>query len=170
MDSPHRPTTPVAAPLPVAALDGGPSDRRGALLRAAAFGAAATVAFVFAFGVRLPGIPLCAMKVWTGYPCPGCGMTRSVVNLCRGDVLSSFRFHPLGPVICAFVAAGLVGAVLGLVRGRDPVWAFADRRGSLLAAGFGTALVGVWILRSFLVPEWAPDPVGASQVGAWFGR
>ena len=57
-----------------------------------------------------------------------------------------------------------------LARGHDPVWAFARRRATFLAAGLGAALVGVWVLRAFVVPEWSPDPVGPPVWSASAGR
>jgi len=29
--------------------------------------------------------------------CPGCGLGRSLANLYRGDLMASFKAHPLGP-------------------------------------------------------------------------
>ena len=40
---------------------------------------------------RLPG---CAFFERTGVYCPGCGGTRAVICLIRGDVIRSFMFHP----------------------------------------------------------------------------
>lgn len=160
---PERPAPGTPGPVRSAeiASDGRPrASRRSALLRLGAFAAAAALAALLAFRVPLPGFSLCGMKIFTGLPCPGCGMTRSIVHLCRGDLAASLRFHPLGIVLAAALAAAVVGALLGLLRGRDPVWAFAERRATLLAAGFGAALVAVWLVRAFVVPEWAPDPVG----------
>ena len=115
---------------------------------------------MFAHHVSLPQVQLCIAKVSTGYPCPGCGMTRAVVNLGNGEMLESLRFHPLGVVLVGATVAGLAGAVIGLVRGRDPVWAFLDRHGPWVMVSFLVALFAVWIVRTWVVPDWAPDPIG----------
>lgn len=56
------------------------------------------------------GIP-CLFRLTLGLPCPGCGMTRSLSALWRGDPALAFRYHPLGPlmfVLCALLlVAGL---------------------------------------------------------------
>ena len=54
------------------------------------------------FGWTLPEI--CFWRRTLGTDCPGCGLTRSVVALCRLDGLASLRFHPAG-VAVAFAAA-----------------------------------------------------------------
>ncbi len=38
--------------------------------------------------------PGCLFHRLTGYYCPGCGGTRSLVLLFRGDIWGSFRYHP----------------------------------------------------------------------------
>jgi hypothetical protein len=50
---------------------------------------------------------VCGFRRLTGHPCPGCGLTRSLVFLAHGEVASSFQAHPLGPLVFAFVAAQL---------------------------------------------------------------
>jgi len=40
-------------------------------------------------------LPPCLFHKWTGYYCPGCGGTRAVKALLRGDVISSFFYHPV---------------------------------------------------------------------------
>ena len=54
---------------------------------------------------------LCPFHWATGLPCPGCGLTRSVVALAHGDLAGALFFHPLGPL----VAAGLVAAAMSSV-------------------------------------------------------
>ena len=53
------------------------------------------------------GIELCPMKASSGLPCPGCGITRSMIYCSRGDFARAFHHHPLGPAI--WVAA-IIGA------------------------------------------------------------
>lgn len=36
----------------------------------------------------------CPMVMFTGYPCPGCGLTRAGVALLRGDFALAFSIHP----------------------------------------------------------------------------
>ena len=92
-------------------------------------------------------------------------MTRSVVSLAHADVLTSLRFHPLGVVMVGGLVAGIAGAALGLLRGADPIWDFVERRGSWLFGGFLAAMLGIWIVRAFLVPSWSPDPITSG--GNW---
>lgn len=47
--------------------------------------------------------PMCAFRELTGWPCPGCGLTRSFVYMGHLQVLEAFRMHLLGPV--AFIVA-----------------------------------------------------------------
>ncbi len=55
----------------------------------------------------------CPVPAATGCRCPGCGMTRSVVALARGDVEASFALHPFGGIFAfgwlLLVASELLG-------------------------------------------------------------
>lgn len=37
----------------------------------------------------------CPTRFLTGICCPGCGMTRAVMHLCKGDVAGAIHYHPL---------------------------------------------------------------------------
>ena len=52
------------------------------------------------------GIILCPLRALTGYPCPGCGMTRAFSAIAHGEPLRAILYNPLSPVL--FVAAVLV--------------------------------------------------------------
>ena len=39
----------------------------------------------------------CPHKMLTGMPCPGCGITKSIVFFYKGDILKSLSYHVLGP-------------------------------------------------------------------------
>jgi hypothetical protein len=108
----------------------------------------------------LPHLSLCLFQRFTGRPCPGCGMTRAILRLSQGDVAGSLRVHPLGIALAAAYLAVLAGTAVGLVRGGDPVAGFLERRGVQFTIALVAAFVLVWVLRAFVVPEWAPEPAG----------
>ncbi len=37
----------------------------------------------------------CATRILTGFPCPGCGMTRAAILMLTGHFAESFRMHPM---------------------------------------------------------------------------
>lgn len=48
---------------------------------------------------------LCWFHLLTGFLCPGCGMTRSVLSFFTGHFIWSFYFNPFGPVLSVGVAS-----------------------------------------------------------------
>jgi uncharacterized protein DUF2752 len=56
--------------------------------------------------------PSCVFKVLTGFPCPTCGATHSVVALARGEVTASFMMNPL-MALC--LLAGILVFIYSLV-------------------------------------------------------
>lgn len=126
---------------------GGTGWRR-ALLPLAALTLAALVPPPTPSGRSLLGLPtLCPLRLATGIPCPGCGMTRAIVCCAHLDFARAAALHPLGPVV--FV--GLVGwAALSLLRLRRPdLLASAPwrRAGTVAAALLTAALLLLWPLR-----------------------
>lgn len=64
--------------------------------------------------------PTCVFRTLTGFPCPTCGSTRSIVFLSRGDLYSAFAMNPL-VAACAIAALllmmyGLFALVFGMPR------------------------------------------------------
>ena len=51
---------------------------------------------------------LCPLKMLTGLPCPGCGITKSLVYFYEGDLQKSLYYHILGPFVVAFCIATIV--------------------------------------------------------------
>jgi hypothetical protein len=45
------------------------------------------------------GVEICSMKLLTGLPCPGCGLTHSFCAVSSGNFTDAFRFHFFGPFI-----------------------------------------------------------------------
>ena len=48
--------------------------------------------------LSLPGWECPFFRV-TGIPCPGCGLTRAVILLLKGELLASLRFHAFAPLV-----------------------------------------------------------------------
>jgi uncharacterized protein DUF2752 len=65
------------------------------------------------------GPPLCPFRLLTGLPCPGCGLTRSLVSLMHGDLSAAVLFHPLGPVVAGLLAGLVLAAVWRAWRAAD---------------------------------------------------
>lgn len=52
----------------------------------------------------------CPIYWITGVPCPGCGMTRALVSLLRGDIQGAFFMHPLIFVMPVFLLLFIFGS------------------------------------------------------------
>ena len=85
----------------------------------------------------------CPIAELFGVPCPGCGLTRALLALARGDVAGAVRLHPLSPALVP-LAIGLVCRELARVGLCRAVPRRADERLALLLA---TLLLGVWLAR-----------------------
>ncbi|MCE7921103.1 MAG: DUF2752 domain-containing protein [Chloroflexi bacterium CFX1] len=84
----------------------------------------------------------------TGVPCPGCGLTRAVMQLLHGDVAASLQTHAFAPVALAALLLAILALVLpeparakliGFIRG------FETRNG--LAAWGGLLWMLYWAAR-----------------------
>jgi hypothetical protein len=51
--------------------------------------------------VPLPGV--CLFHNLTGVPCPGCGLTRSIVAAVHGDLARSFSYHRMGLIVLVYI-------------------------------------------------------------------
>ena len=49
---------------------------------------------------------LCPVKNYLHIPCPGCGFQTSFIALLKGDIISSFQYHPVTiPLLLFFLFA-----------------------------------------------------------------
>lgn len=88
---------------------------------------------------------ICLLRNWTGIPCPGCGVTRSIAALLHGDYAEAFTLHPLAPFAVTEAAVVWVAWGFSLLRDRRGLdeWRLAQ----LLLANLA-AFVLLWIVRA----------------------
>lgn len=55
----------------------------------------------------------------TGFPCPGCGITKSMVYFYEGDLYKSLCYHVLGPFVIVFCAISVVVLTMELKTGKE---------------------------------------------------
>jgi len=121
------------------------------------------IAAPIAIGVWVPvsaGPTLCTFRNLTGYDCPGCGLTRSVVAFLHGDLGGSLRAHPLGAILfvgflalwgSALVVWARGGRFVSRIGTKTPTWVFAVVIGVYMA---------VYVLRLAGLLGGTADPPG----------
>lgn len=90
------------------------------------------------------GPTVCPIALCTGNACPGCGMTRALSWLVRGDLGAAFTYHPLVPLIALQLVGGWIWFVLRRT-GRVPPMTPRTLNAVLIVTG--VALLAVWLTR-----------------------
>ena len=123
-----------------------------------AVGAAPFLLIVLAFvpapdagAATIAGIPtLCLFRRYTGIPCPGCGITRSLVCCAHGNFADAIHFHLLGPLVFA-------GLIFVSLQHLPTLRRISLPQSLVTISGYiGLVLIfGVWIVR---LAGWVPLP------------
>lgn len=109
---------------------------------------------------------VCPMRMVSGFPCPGCGITRSLWLLCQGDIAGSIRIHPMGILI-------IPGMILGCYErygsGSVKKW------GQKYLIIWSIACITVYIIRMiYRYPHTEPMVYDSENLlqwgGAWFKK
>ena len=99
-------------------------------------------------GRSLFGLPsLCPFRNLVGLPCPGCGITRSVVCAAHGHWREAVAFHPAGPLILALLVALTLDRFIRLARPGARRAALSQRLAAPLAGAAGICLLLLWAAR-----------------------
>lgn len=107
-------------------------------------GASALFAYVLHLLGRLPQLP-CVFKTVTGYPCPTCGTTRSILHLLQWDIVSAFLYNPLFFLAgIVFIAWGIYGFYI-LFSGKKVKVTFTKNEGRFLKWGIWILFILNWI-------------------------
>jgi hypothetical protein len=64
------------------------------------------------------GLPPCTFRVWTGKPCPACGLTTSFALLVQGDLEASWNANAIGTLLAIFCLALAPWNLACALRGR----------------------------------------------------
>jgi hypothetical protein len=90
-------------------------------------------------GSRFPG---CALRGLTGLWCPGCGLTRGVHSLFRGDVAGAVSSNVFTPIVVVLIVAGWwtwvrrsFGAERRFALRHVPAWVWVVLAGVVLTYG-----------------------------------
>lgn len=116
------------------------------------FGAAAILVSANLLGVSLWP---CVFHETTGMPCPGCGLTRGMSSLLRGDIAKSLAWNAFTPVFALAAAVMLLANVLpSPARTRFVAWVDGVERRTGITWIFAALFVvyGVW--RMIAHPHW----------------
>ena len=93
------------------------------------------------------GFP-CLFHLMTGLYCPGCGGTRAVRALLRGDLAMSFQYHPLVLYMAAVILAEAVS--FGIARAtKHPRW-FLGHVLACVSLGVGIILAN-WMFKNYML-------------------
>ncbi len=91
----------------------------------------------------LPGT--CTFRRMTGFPCPGCGLTRSFISIAHGQLVDAWRFNPAGVAFFAVVVFQIPYRIFQISRIRRGL---AEHR---FAAADTWVLVGVAVI---MLAQW----------------
>jgi hypothetical protein len=81
-----------------------------------AVGLAGLLGFLVARFIPIARLPFwgCALRRTTGWPCPGCGLTRVADRMSHFNVVGAWEANPLGTVAAAAFALAIVASFLHL--------------------------------------------------------
>ena len=90
---------------------------------------------------------ICLLKASTGFPCPTCGITKSIVYFYDGNIFKSINYHLFGPLVVVFCLFIIILFVLELITNKTYFrkW-FFNRKLAYYLAFF---LIGYHIIRLF---------------------
>ena len=109
-DAPARSRDPVAESA---------GRARGARVYDALFGRRSRLFALFALPLSalIPpagvGFTICLFAIYTGLPCPACGLTRSIACITHFQPVAAWGYHPFGPLVYALLVAQAISHLLG---------------------------------------------------------
>lgn len=88
----------------------------------------------------------CFFHLLTGYWCPGCGGTRSVLALFDGNIISSLKYNPAPVIIITMVILGYIQIILNAHGSRHRILPRNDNYIIIIVA----VMLIYYLLRNFM--------------------
>ncbi|MBP3191341.1 DUF2752 domain-containing protein [Natronogracilivirga saccharolytica] len=113
-----------------------------ALILALALTSYAFIAWLF-FRAESAGISaqICPVNRLTGFPCPSCGTSRSIVLLLNGDVAGSLLINPLGVIAAGLLIVLPAWTLSDLIRKKETLLSYYQRAEAYIGKQFWLASV-----------------------------
>ncbi len=93
------------------------------------------------------GLPPCGFLVFTGYPCPGCGLTTSFAYMVRLQLGGAWHANPFGIVLFLCTFAMIPLAATAFVRGWSVVATLDRIHAEKIAIALSVLSMAVWMIR-----------------------
>ena len=100
---------------------------------------------------------MCPFKLLTGFPCPGCGITKSLIFLYKGDLEKSIYYHLFGPFTFLFCLVAIVTLSVELVTEKDYFQKFLYSKKIAYSLGIVLALYHLSRLVYFIITNNVDD-------------
>lgn len=108
-------------------------------------------AYVLALHPFLLKAPLCAVKMFLGLDCPGCGITRSLTQLTHAHLRESIRMHPLGIFLALWLCYMFLREIAALIRGKALPSLLSRKAKDVLIVIVTSALIGQWLIKLLMM-------------------
>ncbi|MCX7920136.1 MAG: DUF2752 domain-containing protein [bacterium] len=93
------------------------------------------------------GIVLCYFRYLTGLPCAGCGLTRSLSAFAKGQFLTSFQYHPFGPLVFLIGIGLWLRAIVELFNQKTVTIVLSEKTKRRLIPLFIIFIISFWAYR-----------------------
>ena len=87
----------------------------------------------------------CPFKMLTGFPCAGCGITKSLVYLYEGNLYKSLYYHILGPFVILFCLVTIAVLITEIITKKEYFNQYLYNK--KLAYGLGYFLASYHLIR-----------------------
>lgn len=118
------------------------------------FAVVGVLLFIARFVDRLPiQPPRCGFKSLTGIPCAGCGSSRAMMSLSRGEIAAALQYNPAITLSVVAIAVWLLWRTIRFLQGAPhSPRAYSRAKTATLITLFAMVFVANWIYLILFLP------------------